>query len=349
MNTTHYKSLLFYAPQDVRVELVPYPKLQAGEVRITLKAATTCGTDFKTYNRGHPVLIKTIPSPMGHEMSGVVSEVAHDVTSFQIGDRVVIPNSAPCLRCFFCQKNQPNLCENLVFLNGAYAESIVVPEQIVRNNLHEIPDNLNFEKAALTEPLACVLNATDHMKIQQGETVVIIGTGPMAFLFIDVLKARGAIPILIGRNSKRLEMAKQLGVKHLINNTEQDMVQAVQSATKDYGADVAIEATGQPEIWEQAVSLVRKGGRVCLYGGCPKGTEMKLDTYRLHYEEISIHGVFHHTPAAIKKAIQLLTEDKIHTGFYLKEERSLDDLPKILAKQDNPIEALKFVIKPDIS
>ena len=346
MTTKTYKSLLFYGPQDVRLEDLPFAPLQAGEVRVRIGAATTCGTDLKTYRRGHPLIIKSIPSPFGHEMAGTVSAVADDVADFNVGDRVVVANSAPCFNCFYCQKGKPNLCENLIFLNGAFAESIVVPAPIVRHNLHRIPPHLSFAAAALSEPLACVLHACEHMQIKNAETVAIIGTGPMAFLFVQVIKARGGKSIVIGRNPERLKLASTADATAVINSTTEDVAMRVRDLTHGYGADVAIEAVGQPATWQQAVSLVRKGGRVCLYGGCAKNTDFNLDTYRVHYDEITVSGIFHHTPTIFRSAVALLADGKINTQIFLTTERKLQDLPAILAGLDSAA-PLKFVILPE--
>lgn len=343
-NTPTYQALLYYAPGDVRLERVPFAALKAGEVRVRIGAATTCGTDRKTFRRGHPVLIKEVPAALGHEMAGTVVEVAADVAAFTPGDRVAIANSGPCGECFFCRKGESNLCEHLIFLNGAYAEFIVVPSAIVRANMHKIPAGMDFAVAALTEPLACVMHACERLRIATGETVAIIGTGPMAFLFAQVVRASGAVPILIGRNILRLKLARDNGTA-VLNSQDDDYAVQVRTLTEGYGADVAIEAVGQPETWRQAVTLVRKGGRVCLYGGCARGTEFALDTYRVHYEEISVFGVFHYTPAVFKKALSWLAEGRIATQLFLSEERTLADLPRLLTGED-PVDALKYVIRP---
>lgn len=340
-----YKSLLFYAPGDVRVEDVPFKPLSPGEVRVRVGAAATCGTDLKTFRRGHPVLIKETPSPLGHEMCGTISETAPGVTGFKPGDRVAIANSAPCGNCFYCRKAKPNLCESIVFLNGAFSQYLTVPAQIARANMVKIPDSLPFEKAVLAEPLACVVHACEHMHIEPGETVAIIGTGPMAFLFVQVVKSLGGKSVILGRDAVRLRLAESCGAFATVDVHAGDPVEKVRRLTEGYGADVAIEAVGQPATWEQAVALVRKGGRVCLYGGCERGTAMSLDTYRVHYEEITVSGVFHYTPAIFKRAVALLTEDLIDVAPLLTERRNLDDLPRVLAGQD-PARPLKFLIEP---
>lgn len=340
-----YLAARLHAPGDLRIESVPFETLGAGEVRVQIGAATTCGTDRKTFARGHPVLIKSYPSRIGHEMAGTISEVGAHVREFKEGDRVVIPNSAPCLNCFFCKKQNPNLCENLIFLNGAYAQYIVVPEQIVKNNLHKISDHLEFAKAALTEPLACVIHALEHMHFKSGETVAIVGTGPMAFFFVQLIAKAKGTSLVVGRNPGRLELLKTAGANLTINSNLPDWADQLKAITGGHGVDLAVEAVGQPELWAQTFNLVRPGGRVCLYGGCKQDTTFTLDTYRLHYQEITVSGVFHHTPETIKKAIALLTNNQINTDILLHDVHPLEDLPQILASVDKN-QPFKSVIVP---
>jgi L-iditol 2-dehydrogenase len=338
------KTALFYAPGDVRIENIALTQPGPGEVTVRIGAALTCGTDRKTFKRGHPVIIKSIPSPFGHEMAGTIVAIGDGVKNFHNGQRVVVANSAPCGACFFCAKHKPNLCENLVFLNGAYAEYLKVPAVIVAKNLHPIPDSLSFAQAALSEPLACVMHAVSHTGIKQGDVVAIIGTGPMAFLFIEVLKSLGAKTIIVGRNPDRLKMAVAAGAQ-TVNSTTCDAVLAVKKLTQGFGADAVIEAVGTPETWEQAIALARKGGHVCLYGGCAKGTELKLDTFRVHYEEITVSGIFHHTPNIFAQAVALLAAGKIDTHNFLTHKRGLKDLVGIFEDQEKE-QPLKFVIEP---
>lgn len=338
------KTALFYGPRDVRIEDVPVAPLKPGEVLVRVAAATTCGTDKKTFERGHPVIIKTVPSAFGHEMAGTIAQLGPGVSGFQVSDRVVVANSAPCFDCFYCQKGSPNLCENITFLNGSYAQYLTVPAPIVRHNLHKIPDHVDLAKVALSEPLACVLHACEHMQIKSGETVAILGTGPMSFLFLEVLKSLQCPVIVVGRNAKRLALAEKCGAV-IVNSAKIDMTQGVAAVTGGYGADVAIEAIGQPFAWEAAVSLVRKGGRVCVYGGCAKNTTFTLDTYRMHYEQITVSGIFHHTPPLFKKAVSWIVNDQIDLSLFTRERRKLEDLTQILSGQDK-VDALKYVIEP---
>jgi L-iditol 2-dehydrogenase len=308
---------LFYQPNDVRYERTPVPALEPGELLIKVETALTCGTDVKCYRRGHPVLLKNFPSPFGHEFAGTVVQIAEDETApakFQVGDRVVSANSAPCYQCFYCRKGQTNLCEHLNLLNGAYAEFIRIPAQIARYNTYRIPDHVPSEVAAFSEPLAVCLHGLQQAHITPGDRIAIMGLGPIGQLMVKAAKLKGAHVTAIARNPRKLELAKNFGqADALVNLTEAPNSEVIrqQYTTEGRGFDVVIEAIGLPETWEKAIELVRRGGIVNLFGGCPGGTQVKLDTRRLHYDEIKLVSSFHHTPHHFKTALELLSTQKI--------------------------------------
>ena len=194
------KAVLFYGPQDIRYEDVKIKPLAKGEILVKVKSALTCGTDVKTFRRGHPVLIKKVPSGFGHEFSGVVEKIGDGVNNVKVGDRVVCANSAPCGKCFYCRHEEYNLCENLDLLNGAYAEYIVVPERIVQKNTLILPEDLSFDKAAFCEPLANVVHGVERTEIKAGQTVGIIGIGPIGFMVARLAKIKGENTMGAGRN-----------------------------------------------------------------------------------------------------------------------------------------------------
>ena len=342
------KAIQFYAPEDIRYEEVPIQEPQKGEVLVKIMAALTCGTDVKTFRRGHPVLIKSVPSGFGHEFSGVVAKLGEDVTNFKVGDRVVAANSAPCGECFFCKKGQYNLCENLQFLNGAYAEYITVPARIVEKNMIKLPDNLSFEEAAFTEPLANVVHGAERTDIKAGQSVGIIGIGPIGLMFAKYAKLKGARVIVGGRNELKLRLAKEFaGVDEVVDLKNTENVEEVFKNFSDEGRglDVAIECVGLPEIWEQTFSLVRAGGTVHFFGGCKKGSEIKLSTTKMHYGDIKILSVFHHTPEYVRKALDLIATHQMDVKKLITEEISLDKLPYAM-QQHIEGKAIKFLVKP---
>ncbi len=341
------KCAMLYGPGKLKIEEVEIPNIKKGEVLVEVRAALTCGTDIKTYMRGHPVLIKKYPSPFGHEFSGVISKVGTDVNRFKPGMRVVAANSAPCGQCYFCKKGYVNLCEDLRLLNGAYAKYIVVPERIVNRNLLEIPDNVSFEKAALSEPLACCLNAVEQSDISSNDTVAVIGLGPIGLFLTHLYHLSGAKVIACGKGKQRLELAKILGADFTINADEiEDEIGAVKSLSNyGRGADVVVEAVGKPDIWEMSVKMARRGGLVILFGGCPLGTSFSIDTSLIHYEQITIKGIFHHTPQLFKRALDLIVSGKINTKAFISGRLPLEKLKEAfsLVKQKKGV---KYFIDP---
>ncbi len=341
------KAVLFYAPGDIRFEQTARPQAGPGEVVVEIKAALTCGTDLKTYRRGHPVLIKEVPSTFGHEMAGVIAELGPGVEGFAVGQRVVAANSAPCGHCFYCRRGRPSLCENLDLLNGAYAEFIAVPARIVEQNLLPIPDEVTFRQAALAEPFACAIHGVERSKIQLGDVVCVIGHGPIGLMLARLAKLKGAKVIVVGRNPFKLEKARQFGADDLVDITAvSDPVEAVRSLTPGgRGADVAIEAVGLPETWEQAIAMTRPGGLVNLFGGCKSGTHIKVDTRRLHYDELDIIGVFHHTPHYVRTALSLISSGQLDADALITHEMELEKLEEALQLMTSG-ETLKVAIIP---
>lgn len=348
--THKMKSIQYWGPGDIRLEDVSIKPLQEGEVLVKVESALTCGTDVKTYRRGHPVLIKSIPSGFGHEFSGTVAQIGKNVQGFEIGDRIVAANSAPCGKCFFCKKEEYNLCENLDLLNGAYAEYITVPARIVEKNMLKLPDSLSFDKAAFCEPLANVVHGVERTEIKQGQTVGIIGIGPIGLMFAKLAKLKGAKVIAAGRNPLKLKLAEEFaGVDEVIDlNKYQNPEKIFLSFTEEKkGLDVAVECVGLPAIWERMFSLVRPGGTVHFFGGCKSGSQVCFDTTRMHYGDIKMISVFHHTPQYFRQALDLIASGQIDVEKLITAKIGLDGIQDALEKHIAG-EAIKFLIKPEI-
>lgn len=326
------RAVLFYAPGDIRFEEIVQPEAGPGEVVIEIKAALTCGTDLKTYRRGHPVLIKNPPAVFGHELAGVIRELGPGVNGFSVGQRVVPANSAPCGRCFYCQRDQLSLCQNLDLLNGAYAQYIAIPARIVQKNLVPVPENVSFKHAALAEPLACAVHGIERSEINLGDIVCVIGHGPIGLMLTRLAKLKGAHVIVVGRNPFKLELARQFGADELVDiSAVSDVVETVRGLTSGgRGVDVAIEAVGLPETWEQAIAMTRRGGLVNLFGGCKSGTRISVDTHRLHYEELKLIGIFHHTPRYFRAALSLIAGGQIDAEALISHEMPLERLEEAL-------------------
>jgi len=338
---------VLYGKRDVRIEQIPIPRIEAGEVLVRIKAALTCGTDLKVYRQGFHARMIVPPSVFGHELAGVVEEVGEGVESFSPGMRVVSANSGPCNECFYCERHLANLCENLQFINGAYAEFIKIPEPIVRQNLLILPDNVSYREAALVEPLACVLRAVEKTGVEEGDTVVVIGVGPIGLMFVQALKALGTRVIALGNRSTQLNMAEAMGADFVIDSTKSNVVEQVRKITSGRrGADVVIEAVGLKETWQQAMGMVRRGGTINLFGGCPSGTHIPLDSTLIHYSEITIKANFHHTPRHIREALDAIHRGTIKAQKLITGEEQLTALSSVLERLLNRNGDLKIAIIP---
>ena len=343
------KAIQYYGPQNIKLEEVMVKPPGEGEVVVKVMAALTCGTDVKTFRRGHPVLIKNIPSGFGHEFSGIVEKVGRGVEEFKPGDRVVAANSAPCGECFFCRRGEYNLCENLNLLNGAYAEYITVPARIVKKNMLILPKDLAFERAAFCEPLANVVHGVERTGIKPGDSVGIIGIGPIGLMFARLAKLKGARVIAAGRNPLKLKMAEEFShADEIVDLKKYPNPEKIFKAfsEEEKGLDIAVECVGLPEIWERIFTCVRPGGTVHFFGGCKSGSTVTFDTTKMHYGDITMMSVFHHTPKYFRMAL-----DYIASGEVEVEKLITDTLPleKVEYAMNRHIEgkALKFLIKPN--
>ena len=320
---------LLYGQEDLRLEQVPDPTPQAGEVVIQVEAATTCGTDLKVWRRGGHAKMLTLPTLFGHEGAGRIVAVGAGVTTWRVGERVVANNSAPCMKCFFCQRQEYSLCPHLTWNNGTFAEYIRIPAPIVGHNLLQVPDHLPLVLAAMTEPLACVLHGISRSGVKPHDRVVVLGDGAIGLMFVAVLAEYTEV-ILWGGNDQRLEIGKKLGAAKTFNYHQvTDIANTVKELTDGWGADVVIEATGVPSVWETAIACGRPGATINLFGGCPKDTTITVNTEKLHYSELTLKGVFHNTPEYVKAALSLIASGTILFDLLISEHRPLQDLEQV--------------------
>lgn len=342
------KAIQYYGPQNIKYEEVMVKPPEEGEIVVKVMSALTCGTDVKTFRRGHPVLIKNIPSGFGHEFAGIVEKVGRNVENVKVGDRVVAANSAPCGECFFCKREEYNLCENLDLLNGAYAEYITIPARIVKKNTLILPDNLSFDKAAFCEPLANVVHGVERTGIKEGQTVGIIGIGPIGLMFARLAKLKGAKVIVAGRNPLKLQMADEFAhADEIVDlkkypNPEKIFLDFTEEGK---GLDVAVECVGLPEIWERIFTFVRPGGTVHFFGGCKSGSKVTFDTTKMHYGDIRLMSVFHHTPKYFRQALDYIASGDVEVEKLITKTIGLKDIEWAM-NQHIEGKAIKFLVKP---
>src|SRR5437868_10834535 len=323
---------VLYGKEHLQIETVAVPQLGKGDVLVRVRAALTCGTDVKVFRRGYHARMIVPPALFGHELAGDIVAAGSDVSVFREGQRVVAANSAPCGKCYYCARGQENLCQDLLFNNGAYAEYIRIPERIVQQNMYQVPGHVSYQDAALVEPLACVLRGIEETGLRAGDTIAIIGLGPIGMMFVRMAKAvYGARVIAIGRRQPQLDRATKMGADEVIVNSDgADVLGPVREMTGGRGADIVIEAVGLPEVWQLAIKLLRRGGVVNFFGGCPNGTELSLDTNLLHYSELTLKASFHHTPALIRKALDIISRGYITAKDLVNRVEPLTNLLEVM-------------------
>jgi L-iditol 2-dehydrogenase len=333
-------------PGLLELREVERPTPGPGEVVVKIRAALTCGTDLKAYLRGHPKM--PMPTLFGHEFAGEVAEVGRGVRNFREGDAVMSVPSASCGYCYYCGRGQDNLCELTMAAKvlGAYAEYIKIPAHIVQKNMFPKPAALSFNEAAILEPLSCVVHGVEHLDFAPDDTILIIGAGAIGLMHLLLLRALGLERIVVaGRRAFRLRMARELGAARVIDAETEDVRQIVLDLTHGRGADTVIECTGRPSVWQQAIGLVRRGGTVVLFGGCPSGSTIELDTGRIHYDQITLVSPFHYTQRAVRRAYELLCERRIEVTRLITGEYPLTRLLEVfsLLQQGN---CIKYAVIP---
>jgi L-iditol 2-dehydrogenase len=342
------RAAILYGREDVRIETVDVPALQPGDVLLRTRVALTCGTDAKVFRRGYHAKMIVPPAVFGHEMAGVVEEVGSAVEGFAPGTSVVAANSAPCGECYYCRHEMSNLCDDLLFWNGAYAEFARIPSRVVKKNLLLLEEGVTFREAAMVEPLACVIRGVEESWIGRGQSVAVIGTGPIGLMFVALARMRGAHVVAAGRRRERLDKALEMGAESVVLSLPgEDLADLLKRKSPDgRGADVVIEAVGLPETSEAAVRAVRKGGVVQLFGGCPADTQIGIDSQRLHYQELTIKSTFHHTPESVRKAFRLIADGHVDPNLFITADAPLESLPQVLGRMGQGGIGLKTAILP---
>jgi L-iditol 2-dehydrogenase len=340
---------VLYGSEDLRIEKIDVPALSADEVLLRVRLALTDGTDLKVWKRGYHEKMIQPPAVFGHELVGDIVAVGKRVDPrWRIGMRVIAANSAPCLRCYHCRRGQENLCDDLLFNNGAYADYMRIPGRIVMENMLEVPHSVDDQSAALTEPLACVLRGIHEMEVRTGDTTAVIGCGPIGLKYVRMLSRRGVRVIALARRPGPLDVAKRLGAVETINVTEVvDVVAAVKALTEDQlGPDSVVEAAGNPATWKQALAMVRRGGVVNFFSGLPTSTRVEIEPAVIHYSELKLISPFHHTPRFIREALEAIRRGDISAHDFVTEEIRLADLPQAFERMKSRSGEIKLAVRP---
>jgi L-iditol 2-dehydrogenase len=341
------RAAVLHGREDVRVASVELLAPGPGEVLLRTRAALTCGTDVKVFRRGYHARMLRPPGLFGHEVAGVVEEVGEGV-ALRPGTPVVVANSAPCGSCAPCEDDRSSLCDDLQFWNGAYAEFALIPARIVAKNLLPLDPGMGFREAAMCEPLACVVRGIEQSGIRPGQTVGVIGAGPIALMLVALARLRGAQVVVVGRNGGRLRKARELGAHDVIDaSAGGDTAAELRRLSRGgLGPDVVIEAAGLVETAEAALAAVRKGGLVNLFAGCPAEARVALDAARLHYEEVTVTSSFHHTPESFRAAFRLIAERQVDPKAFITSEEPLESVPAVMQRLALGGDGLKVAILP---
>lgn len=345
------KAVIFESLDNMVIkENFPEPNLPEDGFILKIESVAICGSDVRIFHRGH-TNVKP-PQIIGHEVAGTVYKVGEKTTEFKEGERVVLGADVPCGKCFYCLRGHQNNCTNLISfgyqLQGGFAQFMAVPREAINARIvQKIPEHLSFDEACLTEPLACVVNGQELSKIHSGDTVAIIGAGPIGLMHAMLARAKGATKIIVSEIAeKRLEMAKKFDIDVLIDANKEDPIEAVLRETDGLGADVVIVAAPSGDAQAQAIYMARNLGTVDFFGGLPPNTkEIPINTNRIHYKEIFIHGSHGSSPKDNALALKFIASGQVQTGRLITHILPLDEINKGL-KLVETREALKVILKP---
>lgn len=344
------KAIRYHGPGDVRVEEAPVLPCGADEIRVKVDACAVCGTDLKTWKVGNPRIVA--PQVMGHEFTGLAETVGANVSGFSQGDRIVMATSVSCGDCAYCRKGWPNLCLNLAPMGfscpGGMAEYVTVPAAaLAQGHVVKVPGHVKPEHAALAEPISCTVNAARNCAIEQGDTVLVMGAGPMGIMNACMARCFGAARVIMTEvNPIRLAQARDFGFEVLVDPTQEDLEQIVNDETGGLGVDVAVVAAPAAAPQEQAVTLVRKQGTVCLFASLPvEERYISLDSRAIHYGELRVVGTSDSTPADVEQAVRYLAEGVLPADRLVSHVLALDAIAEAFELMQSG-EALRVVLKP---
>jgi L-iditol 2-dehydrogenase len=326
------KAVIFDGKEAMRVAELPRPVCGPREALLQVAACGICGGDARSFFTGDQYTGKNRIT--GHEAAGVICEVGAGVRQWKVGDRLALAADIHCGECWYCRRELFNMCVDLKILgkhvNGGLTDFMLLTEEILTHGIiNRVPEGLSLLHAAISEPLCSVLASHEELEIKAGETVVVMGSGPMGILHLELLRARGARVAMVDISRGRLELArKDFDADFVIDGSTEDVKARVWEITGGIGADAVITAAPSPAAVAQSVHLARKRGRIGLFGGLPAAqAEVAIDINRVHYAEIRIIGNFSYHPRQHQRALELLSSGGIRV------ERLITKYPIEDAKQ----------------
>lgn len=344
------KAALMYGPNDIRIEEIQRPKCPEGGFILKVMAIGLCGSDIR--NLTSDSCPGNYPHVYGHEMVGVIDEVSETTpVKWKKGDKVYVHPGSHCMKCEACRSGHSENCENReshTERQGGFAQYAPVTKmQAERDSVFRIPEGISMEKATLGEPLSSVYACQDNIDVGFGDTVVIIGAGPIGCFHSKLAKLRGAKKvIMLEINDERLKMAKQFGVDKTINSQKEDPILKVKEFTDGKGADIVISANPSIQAQEQSIFFARKGGIVVFFGGVPKNTLAKLDTNYIHYQNLWIYGHYGASSMQVQKSFELAISDEFHGEKFITHILPLSKIKEGIQKTKSG-KAIKVVLLPN--
>lgn len=345
------RAATFHAPGDLRVGDVDEPVPGTRELKLRMHATATCGTDAKIYKHGHPRLDP--PQVIGHELAGEVVEVGAEVVGWQIGDRVQVIAAVPCGECWACTSGAMTVCPNQTSMGyqypGGFAEHMIVPEQVLKvDGVNRIPDGVSYAEASVTEPLACALNAQELVHVGEGDTVVVMGAGPIGCLHVRLARSFGASAVyLVDVNAGRLQLsADRVHPDAAIDASTQDPVAAIRELTGGRGPSVVITAAPAGSAQEQAIEMAAPQGRISFFGGLPKDDPyIRCDSNLVHYRELMLMGANGSSPDHNRRALDLIASGAVPVEDLITHQLPLEQVQDAIEAVMSG-EAIKVVVEP---
>lgn len=347
---TTIRAVVYHGPSDVRCQQVPLPSCDADEVRVKVDACAVCGSDWKAFKSGNPRMKP--PITIGHEFSGLIETVGAAVSGHAVGQRVVMATSISCGECLYCRRGWRNLCTDLRPMGfhypGGMAEYVTIPARgLQQGHIVKVPAGVPAVHAALAEPVSCCVNAAENCGIAPGDVVAVLGAGPMGILNACVARQYGAAKIILSElNASRLRQAEAFGFDRLVDPAREDLSEVIRRETDGYGADVVIVAAPAAQPQEQAMTLVRKRGTVCLFASLPAGKSMlNIDSRPVHYGEVRIVGTSDSTAGHVERAVQLIAGGCLPVDKIASHVLRLEDIARAFALMESG-ESLRVVLVP---
>ncbi|HBY57671.1 MAG TPA: hypothetical protein DEG96_07435 [Candidatus Atribacteria bacterium] len=312
--------------EKIDIEMRSIPEISEDEILLQVKAAAICGTDIKTFLKGHPLF--NPPCVLGHEFSGIIKQVGTRIESFKPGERVVCAPYIECGNCYNCKEGLGELCISKSFVGGAFSEYVKIPAKVVEKGTFKLGGNISFEVATLVEPLACCINGLQKLKLEvKNKKILVVGGGPMGLLLSLALKKQGAKPVISEVSTERLKFAEELGVK-AVSPEKINLLDFTRSYSTSRGMDAVIVALAIPQLVEEAFLYVKEGGVVEIFGGLSKDLSLKINPFFIHYQEIDLVGSFGFSSRHFLDAFKMISSFPEPFEKFITQRYELKDIKK---------------------